>query len=159
MDNYKKNHKNDVSKVKLNRKLDLLDSLSVESERFFSSHMKYYNFIFGIQGLAVNTNEDPVKILNDTDKDFQKELSEKTMDFIEAAHLAENIKGKLYLLGLNEAEKYIQNTDDIVSEVRSNVVFKRKLPSLVNLEKKLTKIEENKSNYFKEIHDYLKKAE
>ena len=149
----KLNHKNSISKAKLDKKMEILDGLSLESEKYFSAYINYYSFFQNLKKAAdTRMNITPLTLL----KEYSDEHDKKENRYLEAINIAENIRAKLHLLGINEAEEFILNTDGIISELRNLILVEEKsFPVQEGFEEATLRLIEYKKKYYQMLKSYF----
>jgi len=145
----KSNHKHDITRIKLNKKMEILEEANILVETYFEHAFKLQDAWYG---LALNG----IHSLVDMTESKSNQYIEYDRNYHNSINTAVNALSKLTLLGLEEAQDYIQQYDYKVICIRNSIITNTgKIPHVDDM-KKLTEETGNlRLKYHSAINKYF----
>lgn len=142
------NHSKDVHKSIVNKKISMLEEISVHAEEYFYFCTMLSNNVRGAQHTAKNVGEPLTKAQLDRFQSTQKELRDVLSSRNKAA-------SKIKILSIPAAEEALTVHNEALSEFRRIVFFDRKMPTFEECEKYKSQRKKQVDIFYKAIGDYM----
>jgi hypothetical protein len=146
------NHKSDQKKEFSKRRLESIEKISDNFEKYFQ---KWSKFVSCVGGVSKNTTEKSI-LPTSENFDFIK-IADK--ELLEARENKMSAISRLKLLGMNKASSILEKTDSIELQLRNVVLFKRTIPEESEIETLHDRVKQIRSDFFRELNGhYISKS-
>ena len=142
------NHKKDIEKTIINKKIDILEEISENAERYFYFCTSLSNAISGMQKNAKNIGGD----LSDSQR---KIISSKHTNMDEALESRNKAMSKIKILSIPEAENALFEYNTALSDLRNIIIFDKKMPSREEREAISARFQCQKDSFYQSISRYM----
>ena len=142
------NHKKDVEKNLINKKIDIIEEITELAEEYFYFFTHLNNKV-GAMAKKLSNYGEPLT------KSQIEAISEIHVNFVEILSKRNKAISKIKILSITDAECNLLLFNDVLSDYRSDIIFKRTMIT----EDKRTKLQEqsmlHKDNFYLAISEYL----
>lgn len=142
------NHKKDIEKTLINKKIDILEEISENAERYFYFCTSLSNAVGGMQKRAKNLGGS----LTDAQS---KKISSKHANFNEMLECRNKALSKIKILSIPEAENALIEYNNTLGDFRSIIVFDKKMPTIEEREAILERYKCQKDAFYQAVSYYM----